>query len=156
MLGLEKAEEPQIKLTTSNGSQDKQENSRRAFTSVSLTMWKPLTFTLTMWKPLISNCEKFLKEMGIPDYLTCLLRSLYTSQEAKVRTRHRTTEWFQIGKRAWQTVYCHPAYLSSMQSTSCEMLGWMKHKLESRLPGEASINSETQVTPPDRRKQRGA
>ena len=45
-------------------------------------------------------------------------------------------------------VYCHPAYLTYMQSTSCEMLGWMKHKLESRLPGEISINSDTQMTPP--------
>ena len=97
-------------------------------------------FDLQLWK--------ILKEMGIPDYLTCLLRSLYTSQEAKVRTRHRTTEWFQIGKGVWQTVYCHPAYLSSMQSTSCEMLGWMKHKLESRLPGEASITPDMQMIPP--------
>ena len=77
---------------------------------------------------------KILKEMGIPDHLTCLLRNLYAGQEATVRTGHGTTDWFQIGKKYVKAVYCHPAYLTSMQSTSWETLGWMKHKLESRLP----------------------
>ena len=62
-----------------------------------------------------------------------LLRNLYAGQEATVRTGHGTTEWFQIGKGVRQAVYCHPAYLTSMQSTSCEMLGWMNHKLKLRL-----------------------
>ena len=53
--------------------------------------------------------------------------------------RHRTTDWFQIGKGVHQVVYCHPAYLTYMQNTSCEMPGWMKHKLESRLLGKISI-----------------
>ena len=61
---------------------------------------------------------KILKEMGIPDHLTCLLRNLYAGQEATVRTGHGTTDWFQIGKGVHQAVYCHPAYLTSMQSTS--------------------------------------
>ena len=61
---------------------------------------------------------KILKEMGIPDHLTCLLRNLYTGQEATVRTRHGTTDWFQIRKGVCQAVYCHPAYLTYMQSTS--------------------------------------
>ena len=61
---------------------------------------------------------KILKEMGIPDHLTCLLRNLYAGQEATVRTGHGTTDWFQIGKGAHQGVYCHPAYLTYMQSTS--------------------------------------
>ena len=61
---------------------------------------------------------KILQEMGIPDHLTCLLRNLYAGQEATVRTGHGTTDWFQIGKGAHQAVYCHPAYLTSMQSTS--------------------------------------
>ena len=78
---------------------------------------------------------KILKEMGIPDHLTCLLRNLYAGQEATVRTGHRTTDWFQIGKGVFKAVYCHPAYLTYMQSTSRETLGWMKHKLELRLPG---------------------
>ena len=54
----------------------------------------------------------------------------------------------KLGKEYIKAVYCHPAYLTYMQSTSCEMLGWMKHKLESRLLGEISITSDTQMTPP--------
>ena len=61
---------------------------------------------------------KILKEMGIPDHLTCLLRNLYAGQEATVRTGHGTTDCFQIGKGVVKAVYCHPAYLTSMQSTS--------------------------------------
>ena len=87
--------------------------------------------------------------MGIPDHLTSLLRNLYAGQEATVRNGHGTTDWFQVpGKEYVKAVYCHPAYLTYMQSTSCEMLGWMKHMLESRLPGEKSITSDTQKTPP--------
>jgi len=82
---------------------------------------------------------KILKEMGIPGHLTYLLRNLYAGQEATVRTRHGTTDWFKLGKEYVKAVYCHPAYLTSMQSTSCRMLGWMKHKLESRLLGDISI-----------------
>ena len=72
---------------------------------------------------------KILKEMGIPDYLTCLLKNLYAGQEATVRTGHGTTDWFQIGKGVCQDCILTPAYLSYMQSTSWEMSGWMKHKL---------------------------
>ena len=82
---------------------------------------------------------KILKEMGIPDHLTYLLRNLYAGQKATVRTGHEKTDWFQIG---------NPAYLTYMQSTSCEIQGWMKHKLESRLLGEISIISDMQMTPP--------
>ena len=63
---------------------------------------------------------KVLKKMGIPDYLTCLLRNLYSGQEATVRTRHRT-DWFQVGKQYVKAVYCYFAYLTYMLSTSCEM-----------------------------------
>ena len=80
--------------------------------------------------------------MRIRDNLTCLLRNLYAGQEATVRTGHGTTDGFQIGKGVCQgCIYCHHAYLTYMQSTSCEMPGWMKHKLESRL-GEISITSD--------------
>ena len=95
-----------------------------------------------------NKLRKILQEMGIPDHLTCLLRNLYAGQEATVRTGHGTTDWFQIGKGVHQGLYCHPAYLTYMQSTSWETLGWMKHKLESRLPGEISITSDMQMTPP--------
>ena len=76
--------------------------------------------------------------MGIPDPLTCLLRNLYTGQEATVRTLHEITDWFKIGKEVLQERTCHPAYLTSVRSTSCEMPGWMNQKFESRLPGEIS------------------
>ena len=95
-----------------------------------------------------SKLWKILKEMRIPDYLTCLLRNLYASQEAAVRTRHGTLDWFQIGKEYVKAVYCHLAYLTYMQNTSCEMPDWMKHRLESRLQGEISITSDMQMTPP--------
>ena len=114
-LVLEKAEEPKIKLPTSAGSLKKQESSRKTSTSALLTMPKPLTVWIT------TKCGKFLKKMGIPDPLTCLLRNLYADQEASVRTGHGTTDWFQIGKGFGyriKVVYCHPAYLANMQSTS--------------------------------------
>ena len=91
---------------------------------------------------------KILKDMGTTDYLICLLRNLYAGQEATVRTKPGTTHWFQIGEEYVKAVYCHPAYLTYMQSTSCEMLGWMNHKLESSLQGEISITSDMQMTPP--------
>ena len=100
-LDLEKAEEPEIKLPTSAGSSKKQENSRKTSTSALLTMPKPLTvWTTTNWK--------ILKEMGIPDHLTCLLRNLYAGQEATVRTGHGTTDWFQIGKGVRQACMLSP------------------------------------------------
>ena len=61
---------------------------------------------------------KILKEMGMPDHLTCLLRNMYAGQEATVRTGHGTPDWFQIGKQYAKAVYCHPVYLTYMQSTS--------------------------------------
>ena len=91
-LGLEKAEEPEIKLPTFAGSQRKQGNSRTRSTSVSLTTLKPLT----AW--IIANCGKLSKEMGIPDHLTCLLRNLDVGQETTVRTLNGTTDWFMIEK----------------------------------------------------------
>ena len=81
-----------------------------------------------------------MKEMRIPDHLTCLLRNLYAGQEATVRTGHGTTD--KQEKDYVKAVYCHLAYLTYMQSISWEMLGWKKHKLESRLLGEISITSE--------------
>ena len=95
---------------------------------------------------------KILKEMGILDRLTCLLRNLYAGQEATVRTGHRTTTGSKSEKEYVKAVCCHPAYWTYMQSTSGETLGWRKHKLDSRLPGEISITSGTQITPPLRQK----
>ena len=85
---------------------------------------------------------KILKEMGIPDHLTCLLRNLYVSQKVAVRTGHEATDWFKTEKGIYiKTIYHHSAYLTYMQSTSFKMSGCMKHKLESRLPGEISVTS---------------
>ena len=66
-------------------------------------------------------------------------------QQLKLHMEQRTGS--KLGKEYSKTEYCHPPYLIYMQSTSCEMLGWMKHKLESRLPGEISITSDTQMIP---------
>ena len=92
-------------------------------------------------------------QMGIPDHLTCLLRNLYAGQEATVRTGHGTTRLVPNRKKEYvKGVYCHPTYLTYMQSTSWEMLVRMKHKLESRLLGEISITSDMQMTPPLRQR----
>ena len=90
-----KAEEPEIKFPTSLGSLKKQESSRKTSTSALFTIRKPLTVWMTTnWK--------ILQKMGIPDHLICLLRNLYAGQEATVRTRHGTTDWFQIQKGVHQ------------------------------------------------------
>ena len=100
-LGLEKAEEPEIKLPTSVESSKKQENSRKTSTSVSLTTLKPLTVDH-------SKLWKILKERGTPDHLTCLLRNRHAGQEATVRTKHGTKNWFQIGKGVHQGCILSP------------------------------------------------
>ena len=85
-LDLKKAEEPEIKLPTSSGSRNIKGIPKKASTSASLIMLKPLTVQITTnWK--------ILKEMRVPDHLTCLMRNLYVGQEAIVRTGHRTTDW---------------------------------------------------------------
>ena len=100
---LEKAEEPEIKLPTSAGSWRKQESSRKTSISALLTMPK-CAFDCVDHNKL----WKILKEMGIPDLLTCLLRNLYAGQEATVRTGHGTTDWFQIGKGVRQGCILSP------------------------------------------------
>ena len=112
-LDLEKAEEPEIKLPISVGSQKKQENSRIASTSASLTS-KAKVFDCVDHKKL----WKILQEIEIPDHLTCLLRNLYAGQEATVRTGHGEQTGSKSGKEYIKAVYCHPAYLTYMQSTS--------------------------------------
>ena len=100
-LDLEKTEEPEIKWPSSIGSLKKQEKSRKTSTSASLTMLKPLT----VW---ITTNWKILKDMGIPDHPTCLLRNLYAGQEATVRTLPGTTDWFKIGKGVHQGCLLSP------------------------------------------------
>ena len=140
-LVLEKAEEPEIKLPTSVGASKKQESSRKTSISALLTIPKLLAVWITI------NCGKFWKRW---ECQTTWPASWETRIQVRkqVRTGHGTTDWFQIGKGVYLAVYCHLAYLTYMQNTSYEMLGWMKHKLKSRLPGKISITSDMQMTPP--------
>ena len=89
-----------------------------------------------------------MKEMGIPDHLTYLLRNLYAGQEQQLEMDMEQQTGSKSGKEYVKAVYCHHVYLTYMQSTSREMLAWRKHKLESRLPGEISITSDMQMTLP--------
>ena len=141
-LDLEKAEEPEAKLPTSAGSSKKQESSRKTSTSALLTMPKPLTVWIT------TNFGKFWKRW---EYQTTWPASWEICLQVKKQQLELDMEQ-QTGSKSGneyiKAVYCHPAYLTCMQSTSREMLGWMKHKLESRLQGEISITSDMQIIPP--------
>ena len=91
---------------------------------------------------------EILKEMGIPDHLTCLFRNLYAGQEATVRTGHGTTDWFQIGKGVCQGCILSSCLFNLYAEYIMRNAGWKKHNLESRLLGEISITSDMQMTPP--------
>ena len=97
--------------------------------------------SLTLW---ITTNWNILKEMRIPDHLTCLLRNLNASQKT---TEQIMKQWSgsKLEMEYIKTVCCHPAYLTYMQRSSCEIPDWMKHKLESRLQGEISTTSDVQV-----------
>ena len=88
-----------------------------------------------------------LKEIGEPDHLTCLLRNLCVGQEAQFELDMEKWTGSKLGREYDRAVYCHPAYLTYMQGTSCEMPGWVNHKLESRLLGEISTTSDTYTKP---------
>ena len=138
-LGLEKTQEPEIKLLTSARSQRKQGNSRKTSTSSSLTKQKPLT----VW--IITNCGKFLKRW---EHQTTLPAFCKTCMQ--VKKQQRTS--LKLGKEQVKAAYCHLTYLISMQSTSCKMPCSMNHKLESRLPGEISTTLDMQIIPLQSRK----
>ena len=90
---------------------------------------------------------KILKEMRIPDHLTCLLKICMQVKKQKLELDMEKQTDSKSGKKYIKDVYCHPGYLTYMQNTSCEMLSWMKHKLETRLLGEISITSDILITP---------
>ena len=94
-----------------------------------------------------SKLWKILKEMGIPDHLTCLLRNSYVGQEATVRSEYGKKKWSKLRKEYKRTAYRHTAFLTYMKGTACEMPGWMNYKLESRLSGEISTTSDMQPIP---------
>ena len=116
-LVLKKAEEQEIKLPTSTRSwKSKRIPEKHLFLVIDYAKSFDYVDHNKLWK--------ILKGMGIPDHLTCLLINLFAGQEATTRPGHGTTYWFQIRKGACQAVYCHPAYLTYMQSTSWETLDW--------------------------------
>ena len=141
-LVLEKPEEPKIKLPTSAGSSKKQESSRKTSISALLTMPKPLTG----WIPI--NCGKFLKEMVIPDHLTCLLRNLYAGQEATVRTGHETKDWFQIGKRVRQGCILSPCLFNFYAEYIMRNTGLKEIQAGIKIAGRNINNLRYEMTPP--------
>ena len=148
-LDLEKADKPEIKLPTSSGSSEKQQSSRKTSTSILLTMPKPLTVWIT------TNSGKFWKKW---EYQTTWPASWEICMQVRKQQLELDVEQqtgSKSGKEYIKAVYCHPAFLTYMQSTSWEMLGWKKPKLESRLPGEIAIASDMQMTPSLCRKWRG-
>ena len=134
-MDLENSEEAEIKLPTYVGSSKKKEDSRRTAISVLLTMQNfDRVDHNKLWK--------ILQDMGIPHHLTCLLRNVYAGKKQKLELDMEQQTSSKLGKKYIKAIYCHTAYLSYMQSISYEMPGWMKHKLESRLPGKISIISD--------------
>ena len=140
-LDLEKAEEPEIKLPTFVGSLKKQESSRK--TSISAIDYAKAFDCVDH-----NKLWKILQEMGIPDHLTCLLRNLYVGQEASVRIGHGTTEWFQIGKGAHQGCILSPCLFNLYAEYIMRNVRLDEAQARIRLPGETSITSDMQVTPP--------
>ena len=114
---------------------------RKTSTSALLTMPKPLTVWITI------NCGKFWKRweyQSLPASWEICIQ--VKKQQLKLDMEQQTGS--KSGKECVKALYCHPDYLTYMQSASWERLGWMKHKLESRLPGKISITSDMQMTPP--------
>ena len=140
-LDLEKSEETEIKLPTFIGSLKKQENSRKTSTSVLLTMPK----TLTVW---ITTNWKILKEMRIPDHLTCLLRNLFAVQEATVRTGHGTMNWLQIGEGVHQGCILSPCLFNLYAECIMQIAGLDEAQARIKMLGEILVTSDMQMTPP--------
>ena len=139
---LEKAEEPEIKLPASTGSSGKAREFQKNIYFCFLDYAK--AFDCVDRKKL----WKILREMGIPDHLICLLRDLYANQEATVRTGHQATDWFHIGKGIHQGCMLSHCLFNLYAEYIMLMPGWMKRKLESRLLGEISVTSDSQMTAP--------
>ena len=138
-LVLEKAEQ-EIKLPTSTVSSKKQEFPKNLYFCFT-------DYTNTFDCVDQSNPWKILKKMRTPDHLTCLLSNLYAGLEQQLELDLEQQTVSILGKEYTKAVYCHHAYLTYMQSTSGEMPGWMKHCLETRLPGEITATSDMEMTP---------
>ena len=140
-LDSEKAEEPEIQSPTSTGSSKIQESSRKTPTSALLSTTKPWT----LW---VTTNWKILKEMGIPDHLTCLLRKLYAGQEATVRTGHGKTHWFKIRKGVRQKCILSPCLFNVYAEYIMRNAGLDETQAGIKAAGRKSITSDMQMTPP--------
>ena len=141
-LDLEKAQEPEIKTANICRIIEKAREFQKNIYFCFIDYAKPLTMQIT------TNCGKFLKRW---EYQTTWPASWEICMQVKKEQLELDQEQqtgSKLGEDYVKAVYCHPAYLTYMQSTSWEILGWMKHKLESRLLGEISITSDMQMTPP--------
>ena len=141
-LVLEKAEEPEIKLPTSAGSWKKQENSRKTSISALLTMPKPLTVWITI------NCGKFWKRWEYRSTWPASWETCMQVRKQQLELDMGTTDWFQIGKGVHQGCMLSPCLFNFYAEYIMRNAGWRKHKLEWRVPGEVSITSDMQMTPP--------
>ena len=141
-LVLEKDEELEIKLPTSIGSSKKQESSRKNIYFCFIDYAKGFDCVDH------NKLSKFLQEMGIPDHLTCLLRNLYAGQETSVRTGHGTPDWFQIVHEVHQDCTLSTCLFNFYAEYIMRNAGLEESQPESRLPGEISITSDTQMTLP--------
>ena len=138
-LVLEKAEEPEIKLPTSNWIIEKaNEFQKNIYCFINYAKAFDCVDDNKLWK--IYRDRNTRPTYLPPEKSAC--------RSGSNRSGHETTDWFHLGKEYVKAIYCHPAYLTYIQRTSCEMPGWMKHKLESRLLGEIAITSDMQMTPP--------
>ena len=140
-LDLEKAEEPEIKLPTSSGSSKNQESSRKTSTSALLTTPKPLV----MW---ITTNWKILKEIRIPDHFTCILKNLCAGQEATLRTRHGTTDWFKIGTGIYQGCILSPCLFNFYVEYIMRNVGMDDSQAGLKFARKTSTNSDMQMIPP--------
>ena len=140
-LVLEKAKEPEIKLSSSTGSPKKQKSSRKIyFCFIDYAKAFDCVDHNKLWK--------ILKEMGIPNHLTCLLRNLYAGQEATVRTGHGTTDWFQIGKGARQDHILSPCLFNLYTVYIMRNVGLEEEQAGIKIAGRSIITSDMQMTPP--------
>ena len=139
-LDLEKSEEPEIKLPTSTRSSKKQESSRKTSTSLDYAKAFDCVDHNKLWK--------ILKEMGIPDHPTCLLRNLYAGQEATVRTGHGTTDWFQIGKGVRRGCILSPCLFNLYAEYIMRNAGLDEAQAGIKIARKNTITSDMQMTPP--------
>ena len=138
-LDLEKADEPEIKLQQLlDHRKSKRVPKNIYFCFIDYAKTFDCVDHQKLWE--------ILQEMGIPDHLTCPLRNIYAGKKQQLELDMGQQTGSQSRREYIKAVYCHPAYLTYMQSTSLETLGWKKHKLESRLLGEISITSDMQMT----------